>query len=455
MCFVVDVLQDTFSVTSITFSLLFSLGYAINVTTELGRIFKSTNKKFSDLPLTIDCPIFIAGNMLAFIICFLLPYIVGKPYFNCTNDGSVLVTKVPEQNWSCGIQGWINVISIHGTFWYMSLLSFSVFRYVKNPERPLFGIHKFWYHCFVWSIVLSLFIGTLIVDMYTNLPPLGLCGPKFILKTEAKLFIIYPMITCTCIFGIFTPCSIYYTLKHLRHESKMGSAPAIVRDLAHLSIRLIIYQFFVAVGGIIFIVVAELSMRKFEGTLDSYQLYLECLFNTGEDANVFGDICSIGPILPNIIYYVQGVVSLLVTSATFALSCSIRRMEAWQEKKKQVSDFIGSQIHSVNETVKQTASTNSKQLKKLSKKLGGINNTNITSETNTPVVPRLGFVASFDSIGSTGSITPVGSVDIAQQPATTTFPQLQPITSFSNTSLHVTTPSQDDNNGNDSVEDKL
>ena len=187
--------------TAVVLSLLFNIGYAINVWLDLKTVLfgKSKNlNSFRDLPLTFDCPIFIAFAMFGFTLCLLMPYTLGKSYFNCTSDQSVLVDDIPQENWSCGILGYFAFIFIQATFWYMGLLSFAVFRYVYNPEAPLFRIKKVYYHLSIWLIILCLFIGSNVAEMYGNLPPVGLCGPSFSQRADTYTYVLIPLITITC-----------------------------------------------------------------------------------------------------------------------------------------------------------------------------------------------------------------------------------------------------------------
>ena len=220
-------------------------------------------RKISDLSLTFDCTLFIGGIMLAVTICFSIPYVT----FDCTIDGSVLAALaalITQQNiyCRCSMQGFRNFIFVPGTFWFISIFSFSVFRYVKNPKRPLFGTHKCYYHILAWIIIFSLSIGSVSVEMYANLT----------YSKNTKTNVLYPLMICASIFGIFTPCSMYFTIKRLKHESKINSASSIVRDFANLSI--IMYQFFVGSAVILFLIIVDLCTRQYDIE------YLFCLFDT-------------------------------------------------------------------------------------------------------------------------------------------------------------------------------
>ena len=92
-----------------------------------------------DMPLTFDCPILISVNLLGFTICLFLPYAFGKPYFSCLDD-DVIAEKFPKQNSHCYVLGLFVFVFIHATYWYMALLSFAIWRYLYNPEKPLFGV---------------------------------------------------------------------------------------------------------------------------------------------------------------------------------------------------------------------------------------------------------------------------------------------------------------------------
>ena len=413
----------------IIFSLLFISGYGINVGIEvrkklcknvmnppdctypfncacnaicMRRILTNYNK----LPLTFDCPIAIACGAFGAGIAFLIPFIAGKPYVNCdSKTQTVLISgsDIFETNIHCAFQGFAVFISLQVMFSYMGLLSFCVFRYLQNPRNPLFGQPKIYYHIGVLLFILAIFIGSLITDMYNNLPPNALCGPTLIDPEKTTIFVLVPLSISSIFTIIFTFLSVIFTIKHTKHEAKHGTSKQMIKDLVHLSIRLMIYQVFIAIACIVFLYAITSAMIDWDAANKSLTEYIVCLALYQEPADPNGDVCSIDKALGDEIYLVQGTVSILCTVASFAVSCSLKRVKSW--KIHTVTKFISSTLGSGNggtpnenaHGLVEAGSMNSKSSSKQSRSRYGRKNGKYRNNTSTSA----GEALSRSTMGST------------------------------------------------------
>ena len=149
---------DIYNQCCLWISLLLIIGYFLNLYMELKNI-REQRQRIIDLPFTFDIPFFCASALFLLTLCQLLPYLVGKDYFSCETGtlATIRGKDLPKSSYSCFIQGSIIYISIITVYTYFVVLSFCVWRYLHRPLKPLFGIHKKWWHFAIWIYILGLF----------------------------------------------------------------------------------------------------------------------------------------------------------------------------------------------------------------------------------------------------------------------------------------------------------
>ena len=126
-------------------------------------MYNSINKPYNELNVykqyqTFDIPFFCASALLGLTLCQLLPYLVGKDHFSCESGTEAWIgaSRLPHANWSCFAQGSVIYVSIITIYTYFMVLSFCIWRYLHRPLKPLYGIHKKWWHLAIWTYILGM-----------------------------------------------------------------------------------------------------------------------------------------------------------------------------------------------------------------------------------------------------------------------------------------------------------
>lgn len=144
------------------------IGYFINLSLEYKKV-RQNNGGLKDLPLTFDIPFFISAFLTVLTVCMLLPHLTGKRYWTCEdgghdgNDAEVIDSTLPDSNVGCFIMGSLIYISFITMYSYFSLLAFCVWRYLKSPRKPLFGVKKRYYHVAMWTYILGTYMSMYII----------------------------------------------------------------------------------------------------------------------------------------------------------------------------------------------------------------------------------------------------------------------------------------------------
>ena len=343
---------DNFNRTSLIISLILTIIYSIDKSVEIK--FKLCNKNKNDntnskksricincgkLPLTFDCTICILMCSFGMNLIFLMPFVFGKEYFNCDIETqSVLIsrTNIIESNWHCAIAGYLTMIYIQMMFNYMALLSFCVFRYLRFPQKALFGISKIWFHLFIVLYTLLLFVATLATNMYDNFTTIALCGPTFTDKITTVLFLLVPGSIAFGITIIFTFLTGINIIKYVRSNTFNSTFK---QEWIILSLRLCIYQLFIASACIIFSYAIIKSLIDYPSGVDSWREYLTCLALTREPANPNGDVCSLD-FRRGIILYVPGILCLIFGIGHFTVGCSCKTVGWMIQKQISLTSFF-------------------------------------------------------------------------------------------------------------------
>lgn len=178
-------------------------------------------------------------------------------------------------------------------------------------------------------------------------PILGLCGSSLTATRNSYIFNWYPIMLTVVAFCIITPMTVYKIWQVIRHKDLMNeSLDMYNRELIHLSTRLVLYSCFLCGSCVCFLyVIGEVlfNMDDWEQILADY---VECLVleNYLSDIGLGGDStqCVLDPNneLPIANYYMQGVVIILASSASFILSCSNARYADWKRAETRMIRMI-------------------------------------------------------------------------------------------------------------------
>eukprot|EP01084_Bolivina_argentea_P150051 262029_1 len=171
---------DNFNYSVTMIALFFAFGFFFNVSIEVHKKWKG-KKKIRELPLHFDIPIIIAFWLLILDINVLIPHWINKDYFSCEIGGeqqALTIEPTIDTNPGCYASGQFVYLSILSMYLYFSLLGFSVWRSLYYPFKPLWGVHKLWFHLGLNVIVICFWIGSLIDDVYGAINVLGSCGPN-------------------------------------------------------------------------------------------------------------------------------------------------------------------------------------------------------------------------------------------------------------------------------------
>ena len=190
---------------------------------------------------------------------------------------------------------------------------------------------------------------------------LGLCGPNFFAKDESRLFNFYPFITMMTIYAITMPLTLWsiytvtkqLTASDLKHIVMTEADKTFKRELIHLSVRLCIYTFLLCASLCCFIyATAELIVYGSQWSKVGKK-WVECLvwesylFDIGVSNGDYDNNCILDEdnLLPTQIYFMQGTIILLVSIASFILSCSNTRYAQWRNMELQIVTQLKS-LHS-------------------------------------------------------------------------------------------------------------
>lgn len=147
---------DIFINISNAISLLFLVIYSFNLYSDMKQM-KNDHKNLYHMPLTFDIPLICTLGVFIFVLVMNVSKILGKNEFNCETNTRALVVNydLPHSNRICYIQGSILFISMNVVFYYLVLLSFSIWTYLSSPMRPLLGYKKRYFHAGVWIFITS------------------------------------------------------------------------------------------------------------------------------------------------------------------------------------------------------------------------------------------------------------------------------------------------------------
>lgn len=197
---------------------------------------------------------------------------------------------------------------------------------------------------------------------------LGICGSHLFTKPESYIFNWYPLLFMIITFAIITPLTLYKLFKILNGKRMMNESQEIYnKELIHLSIRLVLYTSLLCASCVCFMyIIGELLFNR-EMWNRIAEEYVFCLvFETyltdqGFNGDLSKCILDENNELPISIYFMQGTVVLLASSASFVLSCSNARLNQWKKvetkialKMKSVSS-IGSRENSRNNMTENTS----------------------------------------------------------------------------------------------------
>ena len=183
-------------------------------------------------------------------------------------------------------------------------------------------------------------------------PVLGLCGPNFFVKHEAKIFNFYPFVSMIAIYIITTPFTLYsiYTVtKQLsvsdcKYATMTQKDKTFKRELIHLSVRLCIYTFLLCMSLCCLIYISSELILHSSNWSRVGNDWVKCLvwesylFDIGLSDGNYDKNCVLDKenVLPTSIYFMQGTAILLVSISSFTLSCSNARYRQWKNMGLQI-----------------------------------------------------------------------------------------------------------------------
>lgn len=222
---------DDFNHAASVLALIFGIGFFVNVSFEVYKACKSKTK-FGRLPLSFDIPVIIACWLMVFTIILLIPSWGGKEYFACeTGTDAIIAGKTHKANINCYIAGQFMMCAISSMYLYCSLLSFSIWRSLTNPWKPLFGIHKIWFHIALNIVVLGYYISAVNEDIFGAINVSGVCGPNIEGDTGMR-YLFIPLMFDIITFIIFTGLTIYKLITHYKNQQKHSAAEKAIFNLA-------------------------------------------------------------------------------------------------------------------------------------------------------------------------------------------------------------------------------
>lgn len=131
-----------------------------------------------------------------------------------------------------------------------------------------------------------------------------------------------------------------YIIKHIKFEDTHGNVRISMankrakHELINLNIRLIIYTFFVAGSCIVFVYLSWQGLVNYDAMLSSYIEYFLCLAASGESGD--NSNCAIDQKIDPILYYLEGIICILVSSGSFVLSCTPTRISKIKDSMSSV-----------------------------------------------------------------------------------------------------------------------
>eukprot|EP01083_Nonionella_stella_P297564 1010409_1 len=333
---------DAFNYASSMIALICGIAFFINTSLELHNALKS-GTAFSELPLLFDIPVLIAIWLMVLTILNAVPSWIGKEYFACeigTNAKVMLPSRVT--NVRCYIAGQLMLLSVHSIYVYGSLLTFVIWRSVAKPWSPLFKIHKKWYHVGANVIVLAQYIGAMSEDIFHGNNISGLCGPSVTGELGIR-YLLCPMAVYMCTFTVCTGLSIHTIWRHLDGSYKHAHGDA-EKAITQLAIRLVVYSVFVASSLACLVYVS--ARFVLDGAV--WRQELEDNIACYTDNALLGkeEECPLDLTIEDGVYWMQGVVLILVSVASFVLSCTNKRYNDYGKMKAMTKRKLESIVRS-------------------------------------------------------------------------------------------------------------
>lgn len=329
---------DDFNHAASVIALLFQIGFFLNVSMEICKAFNSKTQ-WSKLPLSFDIPIVISFWMTIFTILLLIPSWAGKQYFGCeTGTNAIVTTPAHKTNIHCYIAGQFTMLSVSSIYFYCSLLAFSIWRSLASPFRPLWGIHKIWFHLCLNIVVLGYYIGALSEDIFGAINISGVCGPNVTGDNGTK-YLLVPLIFDCSTFCLFMILTIHKLIQHSKHQQKHSKSE---KAIIHLAVRMVIYSGFVAASLICMLYVSIQFVYNGDEWSNRVSKNVKCLIDKEWfDPNI---TCPFTSNIPDDVYWMQGTVVLLVSIASFSLSCSNSKFNDYQSMHARVRTSTKSTI---------------------------------------------------------------------------------------------------------------
>eukprot|EP01083_Nonionella_stella_P181586 650917_1 len=318
---------DDFNYASSMIALIFGIAFFINTSFEFHKAYKSKHS-FSDLPLTFDIPVIIAIWMVILTILLAIPSWIGKEYFSCEigTEAQVIIPS-RETNIHCYVAGQFTLLGIHSIYLYNSLLAFAVWRSVANPWAPLFKIHKKWYHLGIHIVILGQYIGAMSEDIFTANSMSGICGPNVVGDWGVR-YLLVPLSVHMASFILFITLSIYKIWHHVRYQHQHSDAE---KAIAQLAIRLVVYSAFVASSLACFLYISIRFVQSGDDWKQDLQDHIQCYTDNvllGQDEECVVDLS-----IEDDVYWMQGLVLLFLSVASFVLSCTNQRYNDYAKMK--------------------------------------------------------------------------------------------------------------------------
>ena len=187
----------------------------------------------------------------------------------------------------------------------------------------------------MWIIVLTLTgLGTFPRNAIAALNTTSFCGPDLTTK-YAKRYQWRPLLFIMAVYVVFTPLTVYQICKHIRSQLKTSSMKKHsdkMKSFVSLSVRLVIYNCFLAGSVICWLYVNGEFVYNYDDYATAAAVYIECLVGTKLYGYDEGSCKFSDDVVHVSVYYMVGVIQLLVSISTFLLSCSKARSDDWNNK---------------------------------------------------------------------------------------------------------------------------